>query len=80
MPEQLDDGLDEQIAPRLQQLVDTYRSRCLWFLAADYYPCTMEQALRTLSYIDRYGDRAGFVRARELRTWLLQNSKPASVA
>ena len=51
-------------------LVDEYRVRCLWFLRPDYYPSTAAQRLQVLGYIERYGDRDGFRRARILRRWL----------
>ena len=41
---------------RVNELVDEYRTRCLWFLREDYYPQTMAEALRTLEYIERHGD------------------------
>ena len=60
----------------VDRLVDEYRVRCLWFLRPDYYPSTVDQRLRVLGYIERYGDREGFRRAQALRRWL----SPASSA
>ncbi|MFP3941789.1 MAG: hypothetical protein ACLF0P_15955 [Thermoanaerobaculia bacterium] len=66
--------LDEE----LRSLVDEYRTRCLWFLRADYYPETREQALRVLRQIERHGDRDGFVRAARIRRWLSPTSSERS--
>lgn len=63
----------------INTLVDRYRARCLWFLRPDDYPSGREQLLRALDYIQRrHGDREAFVRAAELRTWLLQSSNDGS--
>ena len=68
----------ERIADSINSLVDEYRDTCLWFLRADFYPTTLDQKLRVLSYIERYGDRAAFAKAAEARRWLLQNSSEKS--
>jgi hypothetical protein len=60
----------ESVAEAVNQLVDEYRARCLWFLREDFYPTTPEQRLRALKYIQRHGDLKGFQRAGELRKWL----------
>ena len=65
---------------RVNELVDEYRTRCLWFLREDYYPQTMAEALRTLEYIERHGDVNAFQKAATLRQWLLQNSSAPSAA
>jgi len=71
--------LDEKgIADAVNRLVDEYRVRCLWFLREDYYPATPEERLRTLGYIERYGDVQAFRRAGELRQWLSRNSNAHS--
>jgi hypothetical protein len=44
--------IEDNVRRQVNQLVDAYRSRCLWFLRSDYYPVD----LRTLDYIRRYGD------------------------
>lgn len=56
-------------------LVDEYRARCLWFLRPDYYPRSMEDMLRALDYIERYGDREAYQKAARVRQWL---SRPSS--
>ena len=63
----------------LNALVKDYRTRCLWFLRADYYPATREEQLRVLDYVQRYGDRDAHVRAANLRQWLspLSNANSA---
>ena len=62
------------LASDINALVDEYRTRCLWFLRADYYPATCEAQMRVLDCIQRYGDRAAHVRAATLRRWLSQSS------
>lgn len=59
-------------------LVDEYRDQCLWFLRPDFYPRTLEERLRVLDTIQRYGDRNAFLRAAEARQWLLQRSSERS--
>jgi hypothetical protein len=62
----------------LRRLIDDYRSRCLWFLAPDYYPASDEEALQVLAAIERHGDRAAFQRAAEVRQWLSPSTSAAS--
>lgn len=64
----------------VRALVTRYRARCLWFLARDFSPTNVEEALRALSYLERYGDRAAFVKAKELRVCLSRNSSDSSSA
>lgn len=64
----------------LRALIDEYRTRCLWFLRPDHYPVTREEMLRVLRYIERHGDREGFVRAARLRQWLSPISSARSAA
>jgi hypothetical protein len=61
-------------------LVDEYRTRCLWFLRPDYYPATRDAQLRILDCVQRYSDRAGYVRAATIRQWLSQISSGDSAA
>lgn len=68
------------VADAVNALVDDYRTRCLWFLRADYYPATREEQLRVLDYVQRYGDRDAHVRAATLRQWLSQTSSADSAA
>ena len=67
-----------ELLQSLKGLVDEYRDQCLWFLRGDFYPETLEQGLRVLTYIQRYGDRAAYLKATETRQWLLRKSKEAS--
>ncbi len=62
----------------VNQLVDEYRHRCLWFLRADFYPSTLADRFRVLGYIERYGDREAFRKAAKLKKCLSQNSSDAS--
>ena len=64
--------LPAAVRDELRELVDEYRTRCLWFLRPDLYPKTRDQALRMLGYIERYGDLEAFRRAGRIRQWLLQ--------
>jgi len=65
---------DDDLRRQVNQLVDEYRDRCLWFLRADYYPTDLSEVLRTLDCIRRYGDREAFRRAGELHQWLSRAS------
>ena len=69
-----------RIADAVHRLVDEYRDRCLWFLRADYYPEGRDDILRTLGYVERYGDREGYRRAAEIRQWLSRSSSEPSAA
>jgi hypothetical protein len=71
-------ALNQDVA--LKKLIDEYRTRCLWFLEADYYPSTRDEALRVLAAIERHGDVAAFQRASEIRRWLSHDSSASSVA
>jgi len=66
------------IAEKIAALVEEYRDRCLWFLRPDYRPTTNEEILRVLDLIERYGDRAGYERAEEIKAWLLRSSRAVS--
>lgn len=70
---------DEDLRRQINELVDTYRARCLWFLRADYYPAELPEVLRTLDYIRRDGDREAFRKAGELYQWLSPDSDKPSV-
>lgn len=51
-------------------LIQEYRDRCLWFMKPDYMPQTTIEIVRVLDLIERYGDRSGYCRAREIKQWL----------
>ena len=70
----------QQLERAIDELVDEYRHQCLWFLRSDFYPMTLDQKLRILNYIERYGDRTAYHRAAEARQWLLQSSSETSAA
>ena len=67
-----------EVASAVNQLADEYRSRCLWFLRADFYPETDVDRLTVLAYIERYGDRAAFQKAAAVRQWLSRTSNERS--
>ncbi len=62
----------------VNELVERYRDQCLWFLRRDYRPTTRQARLRALESIQRYGDRAAFTQAAELREWLSHPSSAGS--
>jgi hypothetical protein len=64
--------IDEDLRRQVNELVDAYRDRCLWFLRVDYYPTDLPAVLRTLDYIRRYGDREAFRKAGTLYQRLSQ--------
>lgn len=70
----------QQLERTIDALVDEYRDQCLWFLRQDFYPETVDQRLRVLQYIERYGDQTAYRRAAEARRWLLQSSSETSAA
>jgi hypothetical protein len=65
----------EQIEEAVSDLVDRYRTRCLWFLRPDFYPSTPQARLYVLEQIQRHGDREGYLEAAALWRWL---SRPSS--
>ena len=58
------------VQKKLAELIEEYRDRCLWFLRPDYMPSTPDEARQVLDLIERYGDRACFRRAEEIKAWL----------
>ena len=62
----------------IDRLVATERDRCLWFLRADYRPCTDDERRWVLTAIQGRADRATFARAAELKRWLSPISNDAS--
>ena len=70
--------VDDDLRRQVNQLVDEYRDRCLWFLRKDYYPTDLQDILRTLDYIRRYGDLEAFRKAGELYQWLSADSSGSS--
>ena len=66
------------IPEQMATLVEEYRDRCLWFLRPDYSPTTPEEMRHVLELIERYGDRAAFERAEEIKAWLSPHSKAIS--
>lgn len=72
------DTMTDEMQRQVNELVEAYRDRCLWFLGRDYYPSDVESALRALGHIQRHGDLKAFQRADELTQWLLPLSKKTS--
>lgn len=71
--------MDKDLRRQVNQLVDTYPDRCLWFLRTGYNPTDLQEVLRTLDYIRRYGYRETFRKAGELFQWLSPDSSRPSV-
>jgi len=71
-------AIPHQAQEPLRTVVDRYRGRCLWFLRPGYYPETIEEALRVLESIERYGDREAFQRAGEVRRCLSRDTSAKS--
>jgi hypothetical protein len=67
-----------ELREKVVKLIEEYRARCLWFLREDYVPVTPEEIGQTLELIERYGDRASYLRAEELKQWLLHDSSAMS--
>lgn len=70
--------LTGELRRQVDDLVERYRDRCLWFLRRDYFPQDTDSVLRTLSYIQRYGDMEAFQRADGLIQWLSRNTSEPS--
>jgi hypothetical protein len=68
----------QSIDDAVNQLVHTYRARCLWFLRPDFYPSNDRERLMVLDQIERHGDREAYVKAASLRQWLSRTSSAAS--
>lgn len=69
-----------EIDSAFRRFVDDNRERCLWFLRADYYPATHEEAAQVLQLIERYGDRHVLGRVADFRRWLSPDSNETSAA
>jgi hypothetical protein len=54
----------------INKLVNENRQRCFWSMRRDFLPETNDARLRALKYLATYGDRATFVKARNLRDCL----------
>jgi hypothetical protein len=68
----------DAILEDIRALVSEVRGSSLWFLNAAFQPMCEEEALRALRWIERRADRQTYVRARELREWLLRSSSAVS--
>lgn len=63
---------EKELIKEIRTLIEKYRVQCLWFLKENYFPETPEQVIRILEKIEKHSDRKGFIRAREIKQWLLQ--------
>lgn len=66
MPHDLFLELSPEQEDELRELIERNRVRALWSLPRDYYPADMAAVRRVLERIAARGDRATFVRARQL--------------
>jgi hypothetical protein len=60
------------------KLIEEKRATCLWFLDKSYRPVDAAGIARAMRYIERYGDREGYKRARGIRAWLSRISSGTS--
>ncbi len=60
------------------RLIEEKRSTCLWFFDEKYKPVDNAGIDRALRYIERYGDREDYKRARGIREWLSRSSSEDS--
>ena len=70
-------SLEEMIMDHAGEFVDLLtqcRPHCLWFMAPDRLPTARAAQLYALECVERYGGRDAFIKARELKQWLLQHS------
>ena len=58
--------VDAEFSRELMELIEANRSRALWYFAKDFVPATPDSARRVLEAIAARGDRATWVRARQL--------------
>jgi hypothetical protein len=72
-------GLDLTFVSEVRVLLEDYRAQCLWYLRDDYVPSAPVDILRALEAIEARADRNGYVRARQLKRWLLRHSSVPSV-
>jgi len=76
-------GMTRDVAAVMQRVcefVDEHRETALWSLREDYYPETVEEALRVLDAIARRAGVPAYQEAARLREWLSQSSSEPSAA
>lgn len=69
----------ELVIAQICALVAEVRANSLWFLNDAFQPESEADALRALRWIECRADRETYLRARELREWLLRSFSAASV-
>jgi hypothetical protein len=70
--------VEERAAVAVRELVDRYRTQCLWFLRTDYYPQAPDEVERVFRLIEQYGDLDAFRRVTAVRQWLSPRSNATS--
>ena len=71
--------LKKEIEQEITALILEYKETCLWSLREDCGMGTVREAITILEKIEKYGDREGFIRAKRVKRWLLQNPSVQSV-
>ena len=59
-------NLNPEQSQELHDLIEANRVRALWTFPQDYYPSEIDGVRRVLKRIAARGDRATFIRARQL--------------
>jgi len=59
----------------INDFIDIYRDRCLWYIDKNYYPNSYSEYQKILRQIESHGDREAFQKAKELEKWLSLNFK-----
>lgn len=70
----------QDVLTEINQLVAANRALCLWFLREDYFPSNAPEALKVLDHIQKHSDRKTYIKAGQLKKWLLQASKKTSAS
>lgn len=58
--------IDDRVRQELMHFIEQNREQCLWFLAPSYEPSTVADMIRILKYLQRYGNRDVYMKARNL--------------
>ena len=58
--------MDEELKREIWGFMDQHRARALWWMRADYYPQTSEEARTVLEAVERRCSRSEWIHARRL--------------
>lgn len=67
-----------EVNATIDELVETHRARCLWYLRPDYFPQTDVERFAVLEAIQKCAGLDAFRRAGELKQCLLRTSSARS--